>query len=256
MAHYFLVGKPPDGLVWHHRCHVRHCVNPSHLEAITQSENVRRTKSGYTDRFPVMPKCRPSVDERFWTKVNKTDSCWLWIGGVAGPDYKTGGGYGRFSVNKKLISAHHYLVGPPPDGLVWDHLCRNRLCVRPDHLEAVTQSENVRRSHPRPAKTHCRKGHPYTQTARQKICTVCKRESEVKRMSDPAKRAARRAWERENRAKKSGPKPAKTNCAQGHPWTAENIGYQGRDQTIRYCIPCRKRSAHAAYLRRKVRVAS
>lgn len=81
--------------------------------------------------------------ERFWNKVNKTETCWLWTG------TRTQGGYGRLRVNGQLWVAHRYayerLVGPIPAGLVLDHLCRERSCVRPGHLEPVTFTENVRR---------------------------------------------------------------------------------------------------------------
>ncbi len=82
--------------------------------------------------------------ERFWANVEKTDLCWRW---TAHLDRKTG--YGRLLVDGGMVGAHRIayqlLVGPIPEGLDLDHLCRNKACVNPDHLEPVTQQENIRR---------------------------------------------------------------------------------------------------------------
>lgn len=77
-------------------------------------------------------------------------------------------------------------VGPVPDGLVLDHLCRNPPCCNPSHLEPVTQGENVLRGEGIAArnarKTHCHKGHEFTggnfrvDTLGRRVCRVCKRE--------------------------------------------------------------------------------
>lgn len=104
------------------------------------------------------------VGERFWAKVQKTDDCWLWTAGQAGA------GYGQFSVRGTHVYAHRWSYeqakGAIPEGLVIDHLCRNRLCVRPSHLEAVTQRTNVLRGETLPAQevalTHCLRGHEFT----------------------------------------------------------------------------------------------
>lgn len=82
------------------------------------------------------------------TAVSET-GCHVWTGPL------TTGGYGRFSWTspggQRLHNAHriayHLHVGPIPGGLVIDHLCRTRNCVNPKHLEAVTQSENLRRGY-------------------------------------------------------------------------------------------------------------
>ncbi|MFH0981536.1 MAG: HNH endonuclease signature motif containing protein [Planctomycetota bacterium] len=89
---------------------------------------------------------RPA-EERFWPKVDKTDSCWLWIGAMNLQ------GYGNFWIGptetEGYVGAHRFaythFVGPVPEGMDLDHLCRNRACVNPAHLEPVTRRVNLRR---------------------------------------------------------------------------------------------------------------
>jgi hypothetical protein len=109
-------------------------------------------KRTYTRRPP---------EERFWEKVDKSSDCWIWTGAKIR-------GYGTFMVaTRKDVRAHRWSYeqanGPIPPGLVINHLCRNPACVRPDHLEAVTQRENLRYSDQilkvRSAATHCKNGH-------------------------------------------------------------------------------------------------
>jgi len=81
---------------------------------------------------------------RFWRKVRRTDTCWLWIAAT------NSSGYGCFRIAAgRLLYAHRYAyelaVGPIADGMVLDHLCNNRRCVNPDHMEVVTLQENARR---------------------------------------------------------------------------------------------------------------
>lgn len=87
---------------------------------------------------------RPTPEDRFWRFVTKSDGCWTWEGSVE----RTG--YGKFWWDDRLGYAHRFAYemghGPIPEGMTVDHLCRTPLCVRPDHLEAVSQMENNRRA--------------------------------------------------------------------------------------------------------------
>lgn len=80
---------------------------------------------------------------RFWAKVNKTASCWLWTAGIEGD------GYAIYWHGGTSHRAHRFaykaLVGPIKRGLVLDHTCGVRHCVNPAHLEPVTNAENIRR---------------------------------------------------------------------------------------------------------------
>lgn len=120
------------------------------------------------------------ANARFWSKVDRTDGCWLWHG------WKTADGYGRFDIGDRKVLAHRFAyesnVGPIPDGLVLDHLCRVRDCVNPAHLEAVTVAENNRRGFgPVQAfalRTHCAEGHPLgpATPGKRRVCRPCANE--------------------------------------------------------------------------------
>ena len=101
---------------------------------------------------------KPMLD-RLADKMRVGDGCWEWTGG------KTPQGYGMVARRQAHRVVYELLAGPIPDGLVIDHLCRNRGCVRPDHLEPVTNRENLMRGEgitaAFAAQTHCKRGHPF-----------------------------------------------------------------------------------------------
>lgn len=132
-----------------------------------------------------------SYAQRFWERVQKTDTCWLWTGAL----HSAGYGVVRINCSKanpdgELEYAHRFSYeltrGKIPRDLCIDHLCRVKNCVNPDHLEPVTQQvNNLRGTSPaarNAAKTHCKNGHEFVgenlyerpdKTGRQ--CFVCKR---------------------------------------------------------------------------------
>lgn len=134
--------------------------------AATRLAKVTNTKRGHVKGQPVrfLPGHgrrheAQDVASRFFRRIDKTESCWLWTG------RKNRGGYGRLTINGTTTGAHRwsyeYHVGPIPEGLVIDHLCRTRACVNPAHLEPVTNTENIRRGEAG-QRTHCYAGHEFT----------------------------------------------------------------------------------------------
>ncbi len=131
-----------------------------------------------------MPRRYPSPEVRFWSRVAlpNTAGCLLWLGGTGSQ------GYGHLIVRGREMPAHRFAYelayGAVPDGHVIDHLCRVRHCVRPEHLEAVTHVENVKRGEVgrnSREKTTCPAGHLYdqvnTRISREgkRVCRACHR---------------------------------------------------------------------------------
>lgn len=138
-------------------------------------------------------------EARFWSKVDRRGEgeCWPWLGVI------TSNGYGQHSIRGKRTGAHRFAYeiakGPIPEGLTIDHVrawgCTRTDCVNPNHLEAVTLAENLRRSDNAPAvnrrKSACPKGHEYTQRGNgERRCLECGNKQQRDRRAARRKDAA------------------------------------------------------------------
>lgn len=130
---------------------------------------------------------RETIEETFWARVRKTDTCWLWEGQIRDD------GYGILRGRSVHRFAYQLLRGDIPEGLEIDHICSVRNCVRPDHMQCVDHSTNVQLSHARGKhvshydrlgsmhrnKTICKNGHPYDSAntrideAGRRRCKIC-----------------------------------------------------------------------------------
>jgi hypothetical protein len=140
---------------------------------------------------PRQPMKRKDPYERwvkFVQKAEEEDGCWLWTGNT------NNGGYGIFWYDDRTGLAHRWSYEHhkgPLGRLHVDHLCRNRLCVNPSHLEKVTARENLLRGETaaaaNAAKTHCPQGHPYSEdntyvdNRNSRSCITCRKAADKRR---------------------------------------------------------------------------
>lgn len=137
--------------------------------------------------MPPRPMC---AIHRFLRKILRTASgCWLWQANI------TSAGYGLFWFDETSWLAHRWswltFRGKIPGGLVIRHMCGNKLCVNPGHLDIGTQQQNVMDAiaagtHAASAKTHCKRGHPFDEKNTYRFvskgkprrgCRICRNEA-------------------------------------------------------------------------------
>lgn len=140
----------------------------------------------------IYPETLPDeVMERIEAKIDRASGdCWIWTAGKRNKQ-----GYGGFNYQDRCYQAHRLIYvllrGPVPSELFLDHLCRNPACVNPDHLEPVTNRENLVRGvgpvAQNAAKTHCIRGHAFSgdnlrvTTRGGRVCLTCKRDRDALR---------------------------------------------------------------------------
>lgn len=203
---------------------------------------------------------RKAIKARLLEKVKieaGMDACWLWQGQVLS------NGYGQIWVGDRYRMAHRVsyaeFIGPIEDGRHIHHRCRNKNCIRPEHLEMLSASEHSRKTNAFEAsrvvwrdRTHCKHGHPFEgenllfDKKGMRVCRACKN-----RRGMEANRV-RRALAKENPGPGRGSQwSSKTHCPQGHPYEGHNLilRYDGA-RTCRECknaeVRRRKRKADPA----------
>lgn len=235
--HYLKARRAPGGLtpLPPKVCSVEGCGEKSRSNGMCRPH--LRSWEKYGDPLAAVRRNR-DADERFWEKVNKNGPvpdyaphlgpCWLWL---AAKHHE--GLYGVFTLaGGRQAQAHRFSystsVGPIPDELVLDHLCRVRHCVRPSHLEAVPQRINILRGvgiqAKNAVKTHCIRGHEFTLE-----------NTHIRPNGGRACRACQRLYEP---APVGNANARKTHCPKGHEYTEDNTYRSPSRPNIRICRAC------------------
>jgi hypothetical protein len=154
----------------------------------------RKFRAGH--QWRVLPGTAVERLERY-SRLDVDTGCWVWTAPLSE------NGYGRINFRAASWPAHRLsytlLVGPVPDDLHMDHLCRNRACINPAHLEPVTHAENLRRGLGGRLTTHCPQGHPYSPentyipplpNKQGRQCRICKRAANARVYARKTGRAA------------------------------------------------------------------
>lgn len=203
----------------------------SSIQPLSRGRKSRRRNDLPKKLFPRRSKWdRLSVRERFdekWMPEPNT-GCWLWLAQTSQS------GYGQMNVGGESKRAHRVAwelyCGPIPPGMVIDHICRQTLCVNPDHLRVVTPRVNALENSASRAALNAQKercprcGDSFRGRPNRRYCLTCKN---------------RRQQERRDRLRK--PKVPKASCKNGHPFSVENTGFRrAADGTViqRVCRAC------------------
>lgn len=171
------------------KCCIDGCENPFHGRGMCRGHYMEWWR-GYRELPDYTPPRKPTKRERFLAKVDKTTSeygCWFWTANT----YNNG--YSQFQHEPGHRYSYREFKGEIPDGYEIDHLCMTRICVNPDHLEAVTPTENNLRGYSgnvaaarmiekSKQRTHCARGHEFTEDNEYRspgnptwrVCRKCK----------------------------------------------------------------------------------
>lgn len=213
-----------------------------------QTQKVHWNTSKWND-----PDFRLKQWNRFLSKVVRTDGCWFWMGFLSQ-------GYGQHCATMHGRSnwrAHRFAWafwnGPIPDGHLIHHVCHNKACVRPDHLEALTPTQHAaKKGHGFnvPRETHCKNGHPFSVANTRwkdghRICITCAKEASQRRRE---RLKAEHGFVPEDRIQRPPLRYAgaehhgskKTHCPQGHPYTPDNLVAHKLKLGKRACLTCNR----------------